>query len=624
MAATSQPVRWALIIAALGVVFGDIGTSPLYAIKLCFSGDLGIALNADNILGVLSLFFWALTIIVTLQYVFFIMRADNNGEGGILSLLALARRVRFKRKIWRGVLSLTGIYGAAMFYGDGMLSPAISVLSAVEGINVVAPSLGAFTVPAALVILTTLFMVQKGGTAKVGALFGPVMLVWFLVLAVLGLAAIVNVPTVLLAINPMYAAAFFMNNGWGSALILCAVILAVAGGAALYADMGHFGVGPIKRGWLMLVFPALLLNYFGQGALLLQDASAIDNPFYKLAPEWSRWPLLLLATAATITASQAVISGMYSVTRQAIQLGFLPRMKILHTSTKEIGQIYIPFVNWVLWGAIVLLILSFGNATKLAEIYGIAVTSTIIVDCLLACFIAITLWRWPVLAVLALGSLFIGVDMVFVDANLVKLARGAWLPVGTGLVIMLLMYTWRKGRKALADTLAEQSLELRPFIDSLSISTPTEVPGTAVFMTGSLDAVPHALLHNLKHNKVIHARNVFLTLKTMEIPFVPESERIEVTEIAPNFFVIIGRFGFKETPDVPELLEQCLHFGLSFEMMDTTFFLSREHLIPSAHSAMPKVLDWIFAIMNRNAVPATSFFHIPPNRVVELGTQIRI
>lgn len=624
MARSAPPLRWALVIAALGVVFGDIGTSPLYAIKLCFSGDLGIALTESNVLGVLSLFFWALMLVVTLQYVFFIMRADNQGEGGILSLLALARRVPLKRDFWKGVLSLSGIFGAAMFYGDGMLSPAISVLSAVEGLQVVAPSMAAATVPLALIILTALFVVQKQGTAAVGALFGPVMLVWFAVLAALGAVAIVQAPGVLQAINPFYALAFFLNNGLGSMLILCAVILAVAGGAALYADMGHFGVAPIRRGWLLLVFPALVLNYFGQGALLLQDASAIDNPFYKMAPEWFRWPLLLLATAATITASQAVISGMYSVTRQAIQLGFLPRMKILYTSNREIGQIYIPFVNWLLWGAIVLLVLAFQSATRLAEIYGIAVTSTMVVDCMLACFIAVGLWRWRWYAVLPLAVLFIGTDLLFLDANLVKLGAGAWLPVGVGLIIMLLMFTWRKGRKVLHDALADHSLALPPFVDSLTISTPMTVQGTAVFMAGNLETVPHALLHNLKHNKIVHQRNVFMTIRNEEIPYVPEAERIIVTDLAPNFYIIVGRYGFKETPDVPELLAQCEAFGLSFDMMDTTFFLSREHLIPSRDSAMPRILDWLFAIMSRNAVPATNFFHIPPNRVVELGTQIYI
>jgi KUP system potassium uptake protein len=613
-----------LALAALGVVYGDIGTSPLYTLRECFAGHHPMPLNADNVLGVLSLIFWALIIVVTLKYVFFIMRADNHGEGGILALLALSRSTGVRSEFLKGALALTGIFGASLFYGDGIITPAISVLSAVEGLEVAAPAFHDWTIPIAISILVCLFMFQRKGTASVGALFGPIMLLWFSTLAVLGAYNILLHPSVLMALNPMYALAFFEHNGLGSLLVFGAVVLAVTGGEALYADMGHFGRKPIQVAWLGMVLPALVLNYYGQGALLLDNPDAINNPFYRLAPEWFLWPLLLLATCATVIASQAVISGVFSVTRQAVQMGFWPRMRISHTSSKEIGQIYIPQMNWLIMVAVILLILEFRTSSNIASAYGIAVTTAMMVDTLLACFVAYRLWRWPLPVTLLVGVAFFTVDALFLGPNILKIPDGGWFPLLVGGFVMLLMYTWRKGRRFLAEALGKESLPLQPFIEGLGVERPSTVPGTAVFMASNLERVPHALLHNLKHNKVLHQRVVFLTITTEEIPFVPQGDRIQVEDLAPGFFIIRGSYGFQESPDVPKLLQQCEPFGLQFNMMETTFFLSREHLIPGKDPGMPAILDKIFALMTRNAMSATTFFNIPPNRVVELGTQIEI
>lgn len=613
-----------MALAALGVVYGDIGTSPLYTLRECFAGHHPLALTADNIMGVLSLIFWAQVIVVTLKYVFFIMRADNHGEGGILALLALSRSTGVRSEFLKGALALTGIFGASLFYGDGIITPAISVLSAVEGLEIAAPEMHSYTIPIAIAILICLFMFQRKGTASVGALFGPVMLFWFSALAVLGLLNIVMHPKVLLALNPWYAFVFFQQHGISSVLVFGAVVLAVTGGEALYADMGHFGRKPIQVAWLSLVLPSLVLNYFGQGALLLQNPEAINNPFYRLAPEWFLWPLLILATFATVIASQAVISGVFSVTRQAVQMGFWPRMRISHTSSREIGQIYIPLMNWLIMVAVILLILQFRTSSNIASAYGIAVTTAMMVDTLLACFVAARLWRWPLPLVILIGVTFFSVDALFLGPNILKIPDGGWFPLLVGGFVMLLMFTWRKGRRFLADALGKETSSMGPFIESLANERPACVPGTAVFMASNLDHVPHALLHNLKHNKVLHERVVFLTIGTQEIPFVPQGDRIQVEDLAPGFFVIRGSYGFQESPDVPRLLRECEPFGLQFDMMETTFFLSREHLIPGKHPGMPAVLDKIFAIMTRNAMSATSFFNIPPNRVVELGTQIEI
>jgi KUP system potassium uptake protein len=623
LAASNNSTR-TMALAALGVVYGDIGTSPLYTLRECFAGHHPLDLTPGNVMGVLSLIFWALIIVVTIKYVFFIMRADNHGEGGILALLALSRSTGVRSEWLKGALALTGIFGASLFYGDGIITPAISVLSAVEGLQIAAPELQRFTIPVAITILVALFMFQRKGTASVGALFGPVMLVWFSTLAVLGAYNILHYPRVLMALNPWHAFVFFQQHGIGSLLVFGAVVLAVTGGEALYADMGHFGRKPIQVAWLSMVLPALVMNYYGQGALLLEHPEAIDNPFYKLAPEWFLWPLLILATCATVIASQAVISGVFSVTRQAVQMGFWPRMRISHTSSREIGQIYIPQMNWLIMVAVILLILEFRSSSNIAAAYGIAVTTAMMVDTLLACFVASRLWRWPLPVVLLVGVIFFSVDALFLGPNILKIPDGGWFPLLVGGFVMLLMYTWRTGRRFLGAALARESLPLKPFIDSLALGKPAIVPGTAIFMVSNLDLVPHALLHNLKHNKVLHERVVFLTISTQEIPFVPQGDRIQVEDLAPGLFVIRGSYGFQESPDVPRLLKQCQPFGLEFDMMDTTFFLSREHLIPSNDPGMPAILDKIFALMTRNAMSATSFFNIPPNRVVEMGTQIEI
>ena len=613
-----------LALAALGVVYGDIGTSPLYTLRECFTGHHPLELSQINVLGVLSLIFWALIIVVTLKYVFFIMRADNHGEGGILALLALSRSTGVKSEFLKGVLALTGIFGASLFYGDGIITPAISVLSAVEGLEVAAPGFHSWTIPIAITILIGLFSFQRKGTAKVGALFGPVMLAWFSILAILGIYNIIKHPTVLAAMNPWYGYQFFHEHGLSSLLVFGAVVLAVTGGEALYADMGHFGRKPIQTAWLGMVLPSLVLNYYGQGALLLNNPEAINNPFYLLAPEWFLWPLLLLATFATVIASQAVISGVFSVTRQAVQMGFWPRMQISHTSSKEIGQIYIPQMNWLIMVAVILLILEFRTSSKIASAYGIAVTTAMMVDTLLACFVAARLWKWKLPVVMFVGISFFTVDALFLGPNILKIPQGGWFPLMIGGFVMLLMFTWRKGRRFLSEALQRESLLLKPFVEGLVLDRPVSVPGTAIFMASNVERVPHALLHNLKHNKVMHERVVFLTIQTEEIPFVPQGDRVTIEQLASNIFIISGLYGFQESPNVPRLLKECEPLGLEFDMMETSFFLSREHLIPSKHPAMPAFLDKIFALMTRNAMSATDFFNIPPNRVVELGTQIEI
>lgn len=613
-----------LALGALGVVYGDIGTSPLYTLRECFAGHHPLALTQANVLGVLSLIFWALVIVVTLKYVMFIMRADNKGEGGILALTALIQRKRVTGGWLHRILIIAGLFGAALFFGDAMITPAISVLSASEGLKVISPGLETWVIPLTIGILIALFVVQKHGTGAVGTFFGPVMMGWFMVLGVLGVNSILQHPEVLKALAPYYAFEFFVDHGWASLLVFGAVVLAVTGGEALYADMGHFGRVPIRMAWLGFVMPALVLNYFGQGALLLYEPEAIDNPFFHLAPDWFQWPLFILTTAATIIASQAVITGVFSVMRQAIQLGFWPRTNIRHTSTKEIGQIYIPFVNWVLLAGIIGLVLGFRTSSNLATAYGIAVTAAMMVDTLLACIVARKLWNWNLGVVLLLWVCFFTLDLAFLLPNLLKVVSGGWFPLLVGVVLLTLMMTWRRGRKILHDKMQENTLPLGPFIQSLQLDRPATVPGTAVFMISSPDIVPHALLHNLKHNKVLHERVVLLTVYTEEIPFVADDQRIEIQKLEGGFCIIKAHYGFKESPDVPALLEQCSKHGLVFNMMDTSFFLSRERLIPAAKPSMPIVFERIFSGMTKNAMNATDFFKIPTNRVVELGTQVEI
>ena len=615
-----------LTLGALGVVFGDIGTSPLYALKECFHPSHGIALSAANILGILSLIFWSLTIIVSLKYIAFIMRADNHGEGGIMALLALSLRGDPGQSRRRMVLVGIGLFGAALFFGDGVITPAISVLSAIEGLSLATPVFDPFILPITLAVLFGLFAFQRRGTASVGRLFGPVMVLWFATLGGLGLVKVLQYPEVLAAINPLYAVEFVVANRLAAFITLGAVVLTITGGEALYADMGHFGRRPIRLAWFGLVLPGLFLNYCGQGALLLHDPGAVENPFFRLAPPALLYPMIALATAATVIASQAVISGVYSIARQAVQLGYLPRIHIQHTSSEEIGQIYVPQLNWLLFTAIALLVLAFKTSSNLAAAYGIAVTLTMICDTVLAAAIANRLWGWHPAAVTATVLPLLVVDFAFFSATSMKVLEGGWFPLLMGAVAFSLMTTWKRGREILFERLDRETLPLRPFIDALAAgsSEVTVVPGTAVFMTSSHRHVPHALLHNLKHNKVIHERVVLLTLVTREVPAVDAADRLHIEPVAKGFYLITGYYGFKEQPDVPALLEQCAALGLEFNLMDTSFFLSRETLIPSVAPGMAMWREKLFATLSRNAATATEFFQIPTNRVVELGTQIEI
>jgi KUP system potassium uptake protein len=613
-----------LMLGAIGVVFGDIGTSPLYTMREVFSPHHGVALVPANVLGLLSVVFWSLIIIVTLKYVTLIMRADNRGEGGILALTALVsgRLTRESRLRWW--LVGLGIFGAAMFFGDAMITPAVSVLGAVEGLEVMTPALKPFIVPVALVILIALFAIQKRGTGSVGALFGPICAVWFIALAALGVNQLVADPTVLRAIWPGWALEFIATNPRLAFLSLGAVVLAVTGTEALYADMGHFGAAPIRRAWLFFVLPALVLNYFGQGALLLADAKAIVNPFYLLAPSWALIPLVVLATAAAVIASQAVISGAFSIARAAVQMGYCPRIAIRHTSERTIGQIYVPFINWTLLLAVALLVVGFQGSSALAGAYGIAVTMSMLIDSILIYFVMRRMWHWPSYLALAIAAPLALIDAAFLASNSLKIPDGGWFPLLIGGVVFTLLTTWKRGRKVLFERLSEDALPLKEFIQSIELAPPVRVEGTAVFLTSTPDRVPHALLHNLKHNKVLHERVVFLTVVTREIPFVAPDERIEVEELGCDFYRMLGHYGFKEDPDVPELMEEAGRVGFPFEMMETSFFVSRETLIASVRPGMARWRERLFSSMSKNAVKASDFFHVPANRVVELGTQVEL
>jgi KUP system potassium uptake protein len=610
-------------LAAMGVVFGDIGTSPLYTMKEVFNGPHAVPVTPDNVIGILSLVFWALTIVVSLKYVVFIMRADNRGEGGIMALTSLALRTNNSPRLGAGMAAL-GLFGAALFYGDGVITPAISVLSAVEGLEVATPAFRPYVLPISLAVLTGLFVIQRKGTAKVGAVFGPVMLFWFTTLGVLGAVNITRHPDVLRAINPVYAMDFFANNHWHGFLALGAVVLAITGGEALYADMGHFGRRPIKMAWFGYVFPALYLNYLGQGALILDDPTAVRNPFYNLVPDALVLPMVGLATLATIIASQAVISGAFSLTKQAIQLGYSPRMHVIHTSEREVGQIYVPNVNWMLLGAVVALVISFHSSSALASAYGIAVTLTMMIDTLLAFVVVRALWRWGWLASVSFLILFFIVDFAFFSANSVKIFDGGWFPLAMGLGVHGLLMTWKRGREALAERMRQDTMPLTLFIQSMFHDPPLRVPGTGVFMTTAPDGVPRALLHNLLHNKVLHARVVLVNVVTEDIPCVPDSERVRVEELDFGFYRVYVRYGFKDDPDIPAALTMCESQGLPFELMESSFFLGRETLIPRKTSPLTLWRDRLFILMFRNAHSAADFFSIPPNRVVEFGTQVEL
>jgi KUP system potassium uptake protein len=612
----------ALALAALGVVYGDIGTSPLYAMKEVFAGNHPIPLTEINVLGSLSLFFWALVIVVSVKYVMFIMRADNRGEGGIMALIALALHAVPRRPRQQKLIMIFGILGAAMFYGDGMVTSAISVLSAVEGLEVLTPALKPFVIPLTLLVLFGLFFVQRKGTASVGAAFGPVMIVWFSTLALLGLYNLFGNPHVLLAINPWYGLEFLFENKAMALVAMGNVVLAVTGAEALYADMGHFGRKPIQQAWFAFVLPALVLNYFGQGALILAEPAAANNPFYNSAPDWALLPLVLLATVATVIASQAVISGAFSVTRQAMQLGFVPRMDVEHTSEKEQGQIYLPLVNWGLMLAVMMLVLGFKSSNNLAAAYGIAVTGDMVITSLLASFIAAKVWGWGWTRAGLLFSAFLVVELTFLSANLLKIPDGGWFPLVAGVFVFVLMTTWKRGRQLLSDRLHGERLELLPFIESLAAGMPTRVAGTSVFLNADRNGVPHAMLHNLMHNKIIHERVVLVSVEFYDVPYVPDIDRVEVHRLKENFWRVIVQYGFKDEPNIPGALLLCEGAGLELNMMDTSFFLGRETLIPRLDSEMAFWREKLFIALFRNAGSATAYFQIPSNRVVELGTQV--
>ena len=614
---------YALSAGAVGVVFGDIGTSPLYAIQECFSDENGLKVTTGNVYGIASLVIWALFIVVTVKYVLFVMRADNRGEGGIMALLSLVNDRAIKNSRLSFVLVM-GLFGAALFFGDGIITPAISVISAVEGIDVATPALHRFIVPVSLGILVALFSFQDRGTARIGAVFAPVMGVWFVTIAVIGIGQILHHPGILAAVNPEYAASFILDHGWHSFVLLGAVVLVVTGGEALYADMGHFGKKPIQIAWFGLVLPALLLNYLGQSALMLSDPTAASNPFYLMVPTWSLWPMVLLATFATVIASQAVISGVFSITRQAIQLGFAPRMEVRHTSGEEEGQIFVPYANTALMIGVILLVIGFRSSANLAAAYGIAVTGTMATTTVLALIVARRLWGWPLWQCLGLGVLFMIVDLSFLGANLLKIPNGGWFPVGVGLVVFTLMMIWKRGRQILARRLLEESLPLPMFLRRRKESTIPKVPGTAIFLTSDPDSVPTALLHNLKHNKILHERVVFLTVLTEPVPRVPGNDRVHVEGLAEGFYRIVLRYGFSQDADIPKALRLCRTLGLEFDLMETSFFIGRETLIPSVRADMPLWQEKIFVSMSRNALSATDFFRIPSNRVVELGTQVQL
>ena len=612
-----------LMVGAIGVVYGDIGTSPLYALKEAFFGPHGIPATHDNVLGVLSLIFWSLIFVVSIKYVSLIMRADNHGEGGIMALMALVQRATEDRARLRWLLMTLGIFGAALFYGDGMITPAISVLSAVEGLEVATPALQPFVIPVTLVVLILLFIVQRHGTAKVGALFGPIMILWFITLAILGIISIVEYPQVLQALNPYYAVHFFEDTQWAGFLVLGAVVLAVTGCEALYADMGHFGKTSIRYAWFSFVLPALVLNYFGQGALLLHSEK-ITNPFYELAPTWALYPMVALSTCATIIASQAVISGAFSITRQAIQLGYSPRMAIDHTSEREIGQIYIPFMNWGLLVGVVVLVIGFRSSSNLAAAYGIAVTGTMAIDTILAFVVIRGLWKWNWLMTVIGMMLFLSIDTVFFSANSEKIVQGGWFPIAIAVIMFTFMSTWKTGRILLADRLAEISIKLAPFVGSLIKHPPQRVSGTAIYLTSNKDLVPHAMLHNLKHNKILHERVIMLNVKFHDVPYIPDSERLDIETFTPWLYRMTINYGFKDQTDIPSALELCAQKGITLDVMDTSFFLSRETLIATDRPGMSRWRENIFISMSRNAGRPAIYFNIPTNRVIELGAQIEL
>ena len=613
----------ALTLGAIGVVYGDIGTSVLYAVKEVF-GSGHVPFTPDNIYGILSIFFWTLTVIVSLKYVVLVLRADNNGEGGLIAMLALASQAVKDKPRLRKVLLAVGIFGTSLFYGDGVITPAISVLSAVEGLEVVSPHFKQYVIPLTLVVLFCLFAVQKRGTSGIGKFFGPVTLIWFLTIAVLGVSHIVTHPEILWAMSPHYAVGFMWAHPGISFIILGAVVLCVTGAEALYADLGHFGKRPIRLAWFGVAMPALTLNYFGQGALLLAEPEAVKNPFFMMAPDWALVPLVVMATLATVIASQALITGAFSVTKQVIQLGYLPRLNILHTSVRDTGQIYIPLVNWGLFVAIVLAVVMFRSSSNLAAAYGIAVTLDMLITTILTFFVIRFGWGYPLALCVAATGFFFVVDLAFFASNLLKLFQGGWFPLMIGGGVFMLMMTWKQGRSLLNDKLRADAIDLKDFLESVFLSPPTRVDGTAVFLTAEPGAVPNALLHNLKHNKVLHRQNLFVTVRNHEVPWIGRDKRLQVEPLGHDCWQVVVQYGFKDDPDIPSALHQLRVQGCDVEPMTTSYFLSRDTIIPTIGSGMAPWREKLFAQMHHNASGAADFLHLPSNAVVELGSKIEI
>lgn len=614
----------ALTVAAIGIVYGDIGTSPLYTMQTIFSEEYGLKLTSPNILGVVSLIMWGLFIVVALKYVTLILRADNRGEGGIIALLALALESVGKNSRWSYILLLLGLFGAALFYGDGVITPAMSVISAIEGLNVATPNFSNKVVPITVVVLIALYSFQYKGTSGIATWFGPIMVLWFAALAAMGIVNIIKAPVILAALNPIHAISFLLEHGWLAFVALGAVVLAFTGAEALYADMGHFGRQPIRIAWFSIVFPALMLNYLGQGGLLMTDPSAVDNPFYHQLGAWSIYPLVALSTVAAVIASQATISGTYSMTKEAISVGLLPRLSVIHTSVKEIGQIYMPMVNWVQLVVVLAAVVGFGSSANLAAAYGIAVTATMLITTILTFFVIRHSWKYNLLlCILSTGFFFI-IDAAFFSANALKILHGGWFPLVLGAIMFTVMLTWYRGRELVFQNLRIHAIPLKEFLASLFITPPHRVGGTAIFLRSASEGVPHALLHNLSHNKILHDRVIFLTVYNQEIPWVPFDERVRVVSLGNECYQLDVFYGFKNEPDIPQALELAAAKGLKFEIMETSFFVTRQTIVSRPHHEMSAWREWLFVMMSRTARDAADYYQIPSNRVIEVGSQIEI
>ena len=613
-----------LTLAAVGIVYGDIGTSPLYTLKTVFDPTHGLSVTHNNLLGIVSLIFWGLTLIVSLKYVTLVLRADNRGEGGIMALMALVLSSVSKSSRWHVPLMVIGVFGATLFYGDSVITPAISVLSAIEGLEVATPAFSPYVVWLTIAVLVGLYSVQSHGTAGIGRFFAPIMLIWFVALACMGVVNIIKSPAILAAVNPLHAVAFLLENGRIAFLSLGAVVLALTGAEALYADMGHFGKKPIRMAWFLIAFPALALNYLGQGGLLLAHPEAISNPFYQQLGAWSVYPLVILSTMATVIASQATISGTFSMTKQAIALGFLPRMRVRHTSESEIGQIYIPAVNWLQLAVVLMAVVGFGSSEKLAAAYGIAVTATMLATTILTFFVIRYRWKMNLLLCWAATGFFLIIDVNLFSASALKLFHGGWFPLLLGAILFIVMLTWKRGRQLVFQNLEKHAIPLDDFLSSLFIAPPLRVPGTAIFLRGETDGVPHALLHNLLHNKVLHERVIFLTVFMHEEPWVAPSEQVRVLDLGHQCFQVNVHYGFKDEPDIPAALARCAEQGLDFEMMETSFFIARQTIISTPGAGMMPWREHLFVTMSRNARTAADYYQIPSNRVIELGTQVEI